>query len=233
MAEDDAPPIRFDDSAVMAALGKHWGAQSNRHLHMMAQPGSYSVQGMDAAWNPTTVPDPKDLLPTLVMQTLIISETKTADGMLIQAVTIPWKEIHKLIKDDPNLIYKIDPWKWEQIIAGSYRASGLFDEVVLTPRSGDHGIDVIATRGGFCSIRCIESVKRYTPGKVVTANDVRALALKVLGNHNVTKGIVSTTWEFAPRIEDDPDIKSLIPHRLELVNRNALIERFKAWEKLD
>ena len=100
--------------------------------------------------------------------------------MLIQAVTIPWKEILKLIKDDPNLIYQIDPRKWEQIIAGSYRASGLFDEVVLTPRSGDHGIDVIATRHGFCSIRCIESVKRYTPGKVVTANDVRALALKVV-----------------------------------------------------
>ena len=32
------------------------------------------------------------------MQTLIISETETADGMLIQAVTIPWKEILKLIK---------------------------------------------------------------------------------------------------------------------------------------
>jgi len=223
MSEDNRPVVPTD--MAIEALIKHWGARSTGHVHSAA-----AVAGVAITSPP---PDPQDLLPTLVMQTLIISETKTADGMLIQAVTIPWKEILKLIKDDPNLIYKIDPWKWEEIIAGSYRASGLFDEVVLTPRSGDHGIDVIATRHGFCSIRCIESVKRYTPGKVVTANDVRALALKVLGNHNVTKGIVSTTWEFAPRIEDDPDIKSLIPHRLELVNRNALIERFKAWEKLD
>ena len=168
-----------------------------------------------------------------VMQTLIIQESKSAEGRVIQAVTIPWKEILKLINGDPHLIYQIDPWKWEEIIAGSYKASGLFDEVVLTPRSGDHGRDVIATKHGFCSIRCIESVKRYTPGKVVDADDVRSLGFAMLANPKVNKGVVSTTWEFAPRIEDDPNIKSLIPHRLELVNRDALIERFKSWGKLD
>ena len=113
----------------------------------------------------------------------------------------------------------------------SYHASGLFDEVVLTPRSGDHGRDVIATKHGFCSIRCIESVKRYTPGKVVTAEDLRSLGFAMLADPKVNKGIVSTTWDFAPKIEDDPNIKSLLPHRLELVNRDALIERFKAWGK--
>ena len=192
MSEDNRPVVHTD--MAIEALIKHWGARSTGHVHSATASGTVifsplAVAGEAITSPPPPPPDPQDLLPTLVMQTLIISETKTADGMLIQAVTIPWKEILKLIKDDPNLIYQIDPWKWEEIIAGSYRASGLFDEVVLTPRSGDHGIDVIATRHGFCSIRCIESVKRYTPGKVVTANDVQALALKVLANHNVTKGL--------------------------------------------
>jgi len=233
MSEDNRPIVPTD--MAIEALIKHWGARSTGRVHIAEASAAVTFAPLGVAGQAITSPppDPQDLLPTLVMQTLIISESKTTEGMLIQAVTIPWKEILTLINDDPNLIYQIDPWKWEEIIAGSYRASGLFDEVVLTPRSGDHGIDVIATRHGFCSIRCIESVKRYTPGKVVTANDVRALALKVLANHNVSKGIVSTTWEFAPRIEYDPDIKSLIPHRLELVNRNALIERFKAWQKPD
>ena len=107
MAEDNAPPIRFDDSAVMVALRNHWGARSNRHFHIAAQPGSFSVQGMDIASPPR--PDPEDLLPTLVTQTLTIRERDTDDGMLIQAVTIPWREILKLIEGNPNLIYQIDP----------------------------------------------------------------------------------------------------------------------------
>ena len=31
------------------------------------------------------------------------------------------------------------------------------------------------------------------PGKVVTAEDVRSLGFAVLGDHNVSKGVVSTT----------------------------------------
>jgi restriction system protein len=47
-----------------------------------------------------------------------------------------------------------------------------------------------------------------------------------------SKGIISTTWEFAPRIWEDVDITRLIPTRLELVNGSALIDRFKEYLKL-
>jgi hypothetical protein len=59
------------------------------------------------------------------------------------------------------------------------------------------------------------------------------LGFAMLADPKVNKGVVSTTWEFAPRIEDDPNIKSLLPHRLELVNKAALLERFKKWGKLE
>jgi len=54
------------------------------------------------------------------------------------------------------------------------RQSG-FDEVTLTPRSGDYGRDVIAIKKGIGTIRVIDQVKAYKPGHLVGANDVRAL----------------------------------------------------------
>ncbi|HEY9064700.1 MAG TPA: hypothetical protein VIO33_06925 [Burkholderiaceae bacterium] len=43
---------------------------------------------------------------------------------------------------------------------------------------------------------------------------MRALAGTLQGN--VSKGILTTTSDFAPRIGDDPIMAALCPHRLEL-----------------
>jgi hypothetical protein len=179
MSEEDVPPVPSDDSPTIA-LQEQWAAERKRLQELVSwtvtrprfDPGKVPDPEIVTGVTFTSVADPGDLLPTLLMQTLVTRGGSTNDGILIQSVAAPWREILKIIKDDPDAIYQIDPWKWEEIIAGSYQASGLFDEVVLTPRS---------------------------------------------------------TWEFAPRIEDDPNIKSLLPHRIELVNRDALIKRFAAW----
>jgi restriction system protein len=92
---------------------------------------------------------------------------------------------------------------------------------------------VIAYRDGFGSLRFIESVKRYTPGNAVPADDVRALLGVLMSDQQATKGIVSTTWEFAPKVAEDPLIKPHIPYRLELVDGQGLIDRFKHWGKRD
>ena len=180
----------------------------------------------------TSDPDPKVLLPTLLTQTLIIPDSKTAEGVLIASVALPWRKILKLITEDSSLMYQIDPWRWEEIIAASYQESGRFDEVILTPRSNDGGKDVIAIKKGYGSIRFVESVKRYNPGNEVTADDVRALGFLLTDPRN-SKGIVSTTWKFAPKIEEDPLIKEFIPYRLELVDGVKLIDRCKLWANPD
>jgi restriction system protein len=41
---------------------------------------------------------------------------------------------------------------------------------------------------------------------------------------NVSKGIITTTSEFAPRLRDNADIKRLIPNRIELMAREDLLE---------
>lgn len=170
------------------------------------------------------VPD----FPVLVSQAVITPYQKTHEGQLIKVATLPLGHIIDRIMKDPSLMYIIEPRKWEEIIAATYDESGLFDEVTLTPRSGDHGRDVIAV-SGFGSVRLIESVKRYTPGTKVTAEKVLALLGVLLSDPQASKGIVSTTWEFAPKIEENPYIKKHIPDRLELVDGEALLKRLKEY----
>lgn len=44
---------------------------------------------------------------------------------------------------------------------------------------------------------------------------------------NVSKRIITTTSEFAPRLMDNPDIKRYIPHRIELKPREVLLQWLK------
>jgi restriction system protein len=176
---------------------------------------------------------PSTEFPLLVSQAVITPIGDTEEGPLIRAVTLPLLAIIKRILAEPSLMYGIDSRKWEEIIAATYEASGQFSRVTLTPRSGDYGRDLIAEKDGFGSVRLIESVKRYTPGHVVTANDVRALAGVLLGDNRTTKGVVSTTWEFAPRLREDIILKPLLPYRLELVDGVDLLRRLKEYTGLE
>jgi restriction system protein len=233
MRQDEIPSESEDRAAAIAFLERYeeQGKQSGQAGIMPAtEPGSgvpLSPPAKPRVLGFSFRPGPEDILPKLIIQTLILPESKDAEGVLIRDVTIAWWEIIKLILQDPNLMYQIPHRTWEEVIAGGYEAAGY--KVTLTPASGDLGRDVIAYRDGFGSVRFIESVKRYTPNHPVTANDVRALLGVLHSDQNATKGIVSTTWEFAPKIAEDPLIKPHIPYRLELVNRHGLIERFKDW----
>lgn len=159
----------------------------------------------------------------MLLQSVIIPEEKTSEGLLIKAVAIPWFEIIQLLGQDPSQIFKIPPRKWEEIIAGAYDQAG-FDEVILTPHSADDGRDVIAVKKGIGTVRVIDQVKAYKLGHLVTADDVRALvgALELDG---ASKGFLTTTSDFAPGIAENPLIQKVIPSRIELINGDKLIPR--------
>lgn len=164
-------------------------------------------------------------LPAVLLQAVVVElGAKTDDGRLIEAVAAPWFEIIKLLKHDPDALYKIDPHKMEELIAGWYKAAG-FDEVTLTPRSGDYGRDIIAVKHGVLCVRIIDQIKAYKRDHLVTAEEVRALSGVLHVDQKANKGLVTTTSDFAPRIKDDPSIQPLVPFRLELVNGAELIKR--------
>jgi restriction system protein len=67
-------------------------------------------------------------------------------------------------------------------------------------------------------------VKAYAPGNLVRHDDLRALAGVLSGDPKATKGIITTTFDFAPKIITDPFISPFIPYRLELMNGAALLK---------
>jgi restriction system protein len=58
----------------------------------------------------------------------------------------------------------------------------------------------------------------------VTADEVRAL-LGVLEGDTASKGFLTTTSDFAPRLRDDILIRKFMPARLELIDGRALVQR--------
>ena len=165
---------------------------------------------------------PPTSAPEIVLKAVLEFHGQSPEGLLVKAVAVPWFEILEVLRKDPEAAYQIDPRKWEEIIAGAYERAG-FDEVILTPRSGDKGRDVVATKNGVGSIRIFDQVKAYKPGHLVTADDVRAMLGVITGAQNVSKGVITTTSTFAPLVAEDPYIKPNIPHRLELKPREILL----------
>lgn len=158
------------------------------------------------------------LMPGLTLPALLEFGTNVDDGRLVQGVAAPWYTIVELFERDPSVIYQIDAFKWEEIIAGAYKVDDY--EVVLTPRSGDRGRDVIAVKKGIC---IFDEVKAYKPGHLVSAQEVRAMLGVVASHRNVSKGVITTTSGFAPRLMEDEAIAAHVPYRIELRARKQLL----------
>lgn len=160
------------------------------------------------------------------LEGVVTLETKVPEGTIVKVVSVTLANVLLQIEEDWTKAYEIPSHKWEEIIAAGYDIAG-FDEVILTPRSGDHGRDVIAIKKGFGSIKIINSVKAYKPGHLVRYDDVRALLGVLSGEHDASKGVIITTSDFPPKIEKDPFIAPFMPYRLELMNGDSL----KDWMK--
>lgn len=162
---------------------------------------------------------------SLLVQAVTYSYRDTEEGVLVHSITPVWQLVARLLKEDPSLAFEIAPHKWEELVAAAFDEAG-YDHVVLTPRSGDYGRDVIATKEGVGAVRIIGSVKAYKPGHLVRHDDVRALLGVLSGDMSASKGIITTTSDFAPSIKTDPFISPFIPYRLELMNGNELLNWF-------
>jgi len=75
-------------------------------------------------------------IPAITLKALIVPGERTSEGVLIEAVAVPWFEILDRFHRDPGSIYEIDDRTWEEIIAGAYTREK-FDEVILTPPAAE------------------------------------------------------------------------------------------------
>jgi restriction system protein len=166
-------------------------------------------------------------LPILV-QAIVEVHSKSSEGALVQTIGPIWRKLLRLLAVNPEVLRELTPRQLEEVVAASYEEEG-FEEVTLTPRSGDLGRDVIAVKRGFCTVRVIDQVKHFAPEHRVAANDVRALIGVLLSDERATKGVVTTTSRFAPGIATDPFIAKHVPFRLELVDGSQLVKRLTSY----
>jgi restriction system protein len=154
-------------------------------------------------------------LATLTSTAILIPESQTAHGLLVKSYGTTWVEVARYLGNDWSVISQIEPRTWEEILAGALHKEGF--KVTLTPRSGDHGRDVIAEKGGVGSMRLVGSMKAYGPNHLVTREHVHEM-LGVVNAERATKGMIVTTSDFAPRILEAPGLQNEVPYRLELMN---------------
>jgi restriction system protein len=184
-----------------------------------------SVTGVHIGSNATLfAPSVSSNLPDVLLQAAIIrAGGHTAEGELVVGVAISWFEIIAHLERDPNFLFNV-PWrKLEELIAGAYQRAG-WATVELTPRSGDGGRDIIASKPGIGSIRILDQVKAYKVGHLVSADEVRSMLGVLEAEQNVSKGLVTTTSTFAPGIEHDGRLQAFMPFRLELKDGPRLRE---------
>ena len=225
-AEDE--PDKYTDFGI-TSLVKHWKRLRAQQTHVSLEASAQVVPSIEVtqgeSGGKSAAPDD----PEILMQAAVVElGEKTDQGHLIQAVTVPWFEIVRQLQRDPEFLYSVDWRKFEEIIAGAYKADKW--DVELTPPTGDGGRDIIATKPGLISIRIIDQAKKFSPRHKVQPNDVRAIVGVLSGpDQNISKCIVTTTSDFGPSIFKE--YKHLIPHRLQLRNGQELIEWLQAAGK--
>lgn len=189
------------------------------HGNLVAEPAQLSGQG-------TVEPPPRPPLeyPELLLQAeIVVAGDATAEGRLIRDVSIFWFEIVRQLQREPQFLFRVDWRRLEELIAGAYERAG-YPDVTLTPRSGDRGRDVIASKPGFGAIRIVDQVKRYAPRHKVTADEVRSIFGVFAADLNVSKGVITTTATFAPGALTKSGLDKYVPYRLELKDGQHLVE---------
>ena len=206
--EADNPSFPFANQDADVAVLAAWARRQAEQAHVAAA----------ASWS-SGMPFPlrAQAVPSLTVSSVIIPVGKTSSGLLVKSNSAVWNSIATALGNDWSLAYKIPSRQWEEIVAGAFEKAG-YDEVVLTPGSSDYGRDVIAFKHGIGCVKILGSVKAYAPGHNVPYDAVRALIGVVTGEQNTSKGIITTTSDFPPRIESDPFIAPFLPTRLELVD---------------
>lgn len=123
---------------------------------------------------------------------------------------INYELVQSLIKN-PNEMYKLNPRRFEELIAYLFEKMGY--EVELTKQTRDGGVDIFALKkepiGKFLTI---VECKRYSPDNPVGAEIVRHMN-GVLDIEKASHGVIATTSYFTP---DAHEIQRRLEYRLSL-----------------
>jgi restriction system protein len=171
-----------------------------------------------------------------LLETALVQRGESSpEGHEVPGPTATWFEISRQLKLDPDFRFELtsNPTKFEEFLAGAYKLQG-WDAVTLTPRSGDKGRDVIAITSQLSAMRVLDQAKANSPTNLVSQNDVRAIFGVLRLDHSATKGVITTTSDFAPGVAEE--FQKVIPYQLETKNGEQFLEwirRIQAAQTVD
>jgi restriction system protein len=129
-----------------------------------------------------------------------LSESSQERKRLDLAISEISDELIRELGARPELLYQLDPRKFEQLIAELYRRKGF--EATLTPASGDEGADVyVVSRNDLGRALWVVQAKRNAPDRKIKAGVVRELLGTVMAKE-ASAGILITTSFFQPGAKD-------------------------------
>lgn len=106
----------------------------------------------------------------------------------------PVLSVYEQVLYDPDYVYNLDPWEFEELVADVFQRHGF--NAVVTQKTRDGGKDIVATfeMGGVLYNTYFEC-KQYAPNRPVGAKVVRELYGK-LNMECIDKGVIVTTSHF-------------------------------------
>lgn len=109
-------------------------------------------------------------------------------------------ELLKMLKNNPNYLYKLSPRKFEEVIAEILSRKGY--EVTLTSATRDGGKDIfVAQRDDLGSFLYLVECKKFAPNRPVGIDVIQRL-YGVISAEDSTYGIIATTSYFTKPAKD-------------------------------
>lgn len=138
-------------------------------------------------------------------------ETISKNTQLHSDLIIVNNELIDFLKRNPKLLYKLNPQKFEEIVAELL--SGMGYAVELTKKTRDGGVDIFATqKTGVGETLLIVDCKRYAPHKHIGVGVIRSL-YGITEQLKASMGLIATTSFFSkPAVE----FKNQVKHRISL-----------------
>lgn len=127
---------------------------------------------------------------------LLYSIEKAAPTLVLPAadIVVVNTELIKFLARHPDLVYELDPRKFEELVAEIFRDLGY--DTMLTPKSKDGGRDIRAIRNDAAgTFLYLIECKRWAKSRPVGVEIVRGL-YGVVAAERATCGIVATTSRF-------------------------------------
>jgi restriction endonuclease Mrr len=106
------------------------------------------------------------------------------------------KELFKHLGNHPEILYKLAPRKFEEIIATILKDMGC--EIELTPETRDGGRDILAVfPSPFGKLMTIVECKRYAPHRKIGIEIVERFLWVLDRRDNASCGLIATTTYFS------------------------------------